>query len=241
MAAHPLDEERVAKLAEFITTAQQKLGVPGVSLALYQNGAMVFAGGFGVRELGKPAKVDGDTKYMIASNTKALATLMLAKLVDQKKIGWDTPATQLLPSFKLGDADTTSRVQVKHLICACTGLPRQDMEWLFQFAGVTPAGVMATLATMQPTTKFGELFQYSNPLAAAAGFIGGHVLDAIFYHPDRVMTIVRPAIVLGLLLNDIGCRIDFMDQQPRLGTAAWDCTLEPVRGPSEGIDTGPGG
>ena len=175
MAAHPLDEERVAKLAEFITTAQQKLGVPGVSLALYQNGAMVFAGGFGVRELGKPAKVDGDTKYMIASNTKALATLMLAKLVDQKKIGWDTPATQLLPSFKLGDADTTSRVQVKHLICACTGLPRQDMEWLFQFAGVTPAGVMATLATMQPTTKFGELFQYSNPLAAAAGFIGGHV------------------------------------------------------------------
>ena len=28
---------------------------------------------------------------------------------------------------------------------------------------------------MQPTSKFGELFQYSNPLAAAAGFIGGHV------------------------------------------------------------------
>ena len=51
----------------------------------------------------------------------------------------------------------------------------------------------------------------------------------------------EPAIVLGLLLNDIGCRIDFMDEQPRLGTAAWDCTLEPVRGPSEGIDTGPGG
>jgi Glycosyltransferase family 87 len=51
----------------------------------------------------------------------------------------------------------------------------------------------------------------------------------------------EPAIVLGLLLNDIGCRIDFMDQQPRLGTGAWDCTLEPVRGPSEGVDTGPGG
>jgi CubicO group peptidase (beta-lactamase class C family) len=112
---------------------------------------------------------------MIASNTKGLATLMLAKLVDSKKITWDATATSLLPTFKLGDPDTTSKVLVKHLICACTGLPRQDMEWLFQWEGVTPAKVMEVLGTMQPTSKFGELFQYSNPLAAAAGFIGGHV------------------------------------------------------------------
>ena len=51
----------------------------------------------------------------------------------------------------------------------------------------------------------------------------------------------EPAIVLGLLFNDIGCRIDFMDEPPRLGTGAWDCTLEPVRGPSDGVETGPGG
>jgi hypothetical protein len=51
----------------------------------------------------------------------------------------------------------------------------------------------------------------------------------------------EPAIVLGLLLNDIDCRIEFMDDPPRLGTGAWDCTLEPVRGPSEGVDTGPSG
>jgi hypothetical protein len=51
----------------------------------------------------------------------------------------------------------------------------------------------------------------------------------------------EPAIVLGLLLNDIDCRVEFMDEPPRLGTEAWDCTLEPVRGPSEGVDTGPGG
>src|SRR6187431_536501 len=112
---------------------------------------------------------------MIASNTKALTTLMLAKLVDEGKMTWETPVTTLLPSFKLGNADTTGRVLVKHLICACTGLPRQDMEWLFQFEGQTPDGALATLGTMQPTSKFGELFQYSNPLAAAAGFIGGHV------------------------------------------------------------------
>ena len=127
-----------------------------------QDGKVVFADGFGVRELGRGAKPDGDTLYMIASNTKALTTLMLAKLVDEGKLTWETPVTQLLPSFQLGDADTTSRVLVKHLICACTGLPRQDFEWLFQFEGVTPEGAMETLATMKPTSKFGELFQYSN-------------------------------------------------------------------------------
>jgi CubicO group peptidase (beta-lactamase class C family) len=152
--------------------------VPGVSVALAQGGKVVFSGGFGVRELGGKQPVDGDTLYIVASNTKALTPLMLAKLVDDKKLGWDTTATNLLPSFKLGDADTTSRVQVKHLICACTGLPRQDLEWLFQFKGVTPDGALATLATVQPTSKFGEMFQYSNLLAGAAGFIGSHVVHS---------------------------------------------------------------
>ena len=82
-----------------------------------------------------PAKPDADTLYMIASNTKALTTLLLAKLVDEGKLTWETPVTQVLPAFKLGDADTTSRVLVKHLICACTGLPRQDFEWLFAIRG----------------------------------------------------------------------------------------------------------
>lgn len=173
--ANTLDAARVAELKKFVETAQKALGVPGVSIGIVQGGKVVFSGGFGVRELGKKTPVDGDTRYIIASNTKALTTLMLAKLVDQKKLTWETAATSLLPSFKLGDADTTARVQVKHLICACTGLPRQDLEWLFEFGPMTPDSAVATLGTMQPTSKFGELFQYSNPLAAAAGFIGGHV------------------------------------------------------------------
>ena len=173
--AHKLDAKRIAELSRFVESGLQKLGVPGVSIGLIQDGKVVFAGGFGVRNIGADAKPDADTLYIIASNTKALTTLMLAKLVDEGKLTWQSAATSLLPSFKLGDPDTTSRVQVKHLICACTGLPRQDYEWLFQYEGVTPEGALKTLATMQPTSKFGEMFQYSNSLAAAAGFLGGHV------------------------------------------------------------------
>ncbi len=173
--AHKLDKARIAELSKFVETSQQLLGVPGVAVGIVQDGKVVFAGGFGARDINKPAKIDANTKFMVASNTKALTTLMLAKLVDEKKMTWDTLATSLLPQFKLGDADTTSKVMVKHLICACTGLPRQDLEWLLEYKNLTPDGALATLATMQPTSKFGELFQYSNPLAAAAGYVGGHV------------------------------------------------------------------
>jgi CubicO group peptidase (beta-lactamase class C family) len=173
--AHPLDAARLAALGKFVENGQALLGVPGVGVGIIQDGKVVFAGGFGVRELGKPAKVDADTRFIVASNTKALTTLMLAKLVDEKLLTWDTAAATLLPRFKLGDADTTSKVLVKHLICACTGMPRQDFEWLLEFKDMTPDRALEALGRMQPTSKFGELFQYSNPLAAAAGFIGGHV------------------------------------------------------------------
>jgi CubicO group peptidase (beta-lactamase class C family) len=174
--AHRLDEARIKELGAFIERGLAQLGVPGASLSLVQGGKVVFAGGFGVKELGKPEKPDADTLYMIASNTKAMTTILLGRLVDQEKVTWTTPVTKLLPQFKLGDADTTSKVLVEHLICACTGLPRQDFEWLLEFANATPESALATLGTMQPTSKFGEMFQYSNPMAAAAGYVGGHVL-----------------------------------------------------------------
>src|SRR5215813_14096274 len=65
--------------------------------------------------------------------------------------------------------------EIEHLICACTGMPRQDMEWLFEGGRGTPSSSFDLLATMKPTTKFGEVFQYSNLMASAAGYIGGHL------------------------------------------------------------------
>ncbi len=175
--ALPLNQERIAELKAFVETSMQKLGVPGASLALIDGGQVVYEGGLGVRELGQPAKVDENTVFMAASNTKGMTTLLLAMLADEKKLQWDQPVTQLYPSFKLGDPDTTRQVLVHHLVCACTGLPRQDMEWLFEFKNATPASSLALLGTMQPTSRFGELFQYSNLMAAAAGYIGAHLYD----------------------------------------------------------------
>jgi CubicO group peptidase (beta-lactamase class C family) len=174
-AAHKLDAAPAAGQPISSNRCARSTKCPAWPIGIVQDGKVVMSRGFGVRELGKPAPVDGDTRFMIASNTKALTTLMLAKLVDAGKLDWNARAEDVYPAFKLGDAATTDKVLVKHLICACTGLPRQDMEWLFEGEKQTPETVMTTLGTMQPTSGFGELFQYSNPMAAAAGYIGGQV------------------------------------------------------------------
>jgi CubicO group peptidase (beta-lactamase class C family) len=174
--ANPLDPARLAVLKDFVQDVMQKFDIPGVGLGLIDGGKIVFLGGLGVRALGNPESVDADTLFLAASNTKAMTTLLLAELVDENKLRWDQPVTEVYPGFRLGDADTTRQVLVKHLVCACTGLPRQDFEWLFNYGAATPASTLASLATMQPTSRFGEIFQYSNLMAAAAGYVSAHVI-----------------------------------------------------------------
>jgi CubicO group peptidase (beta-lactamase class C family) len=199
--ANTLDQARIGELGRFVEQGQRVLGVPGVGLGVVQDGKVVFAGGFGVKELGGTEKPDGDTLFMIASNTKAMTTLLLAKLVDEHRITWDTPVTKLLPTFKLGDAATTRSLLVKHLICACTGMPRQDLEWIFDYGKMTPESTMALLGTMQPTSKFGELFQYSNLMAAAAGYTGAHVI-----HPDMELGTAYDSAMQSYVFDPLGMK-----------------------------------
>jgi CubicO group peptidase (beta-lactamase class C family) len=176
--ARPLDTARVRYLKKFIDEMREAADVPGVSVVLFDKDTTLIEEGFGIRERGRPEPVTADTLYIIASNTKALTTLLLAKLVDEGYFEWGTPVTKIYTSFKVGDPEVTKRVLLKHLVCACTGLPRQDFEWLFTFAHSSPEGQLDVLATMKPTTEFGALFQYSNPLASAAGYIGARTIKA---------------------------------------------------------------
>ena len=197
--AHELDKERISTLVSFAENSMRQLGVPGVGMALIDHGKVVYQGGLGMKELGKPEHVDENTVFMAASNTKGMTTLLLSELVDQKKLKWDQPVIEVYPSFKLGNADTTKKVLVKHLICACTGLPRQDLEWLFEYKSATPASELSLLGTMQPTSKFGEAFQYSNLMAAAAGYIGGHIV-----HPDRELGAAYDAAMQEMIFDPLG-------------------------------------
>lgn len=197
--ARPLTRGRVAELTRFLEEGMRVLGVPGVALGLVEGGRVIHVGGLGVRELGKRARVDADTLFLAASNTKALTTLLLARLVDEGKLRWDQPVTEVYPAFALGDPATTTQVRVRHLVCACTGLPRRDLEWLFEPGRLTPATSIALLATMQPTSGFGEVFQYSNLLASAAGYLAGHVA-----HPELELGAAYDAAMRREVLAPLG-------------------------------------
>jgi CubicO group peptidase (beta-lactamase class C family) len=200
--AHPLDAARIKAIKSFVRTAMSDAGVPGVGLALIENGKIVYEGGLGVREQGKPAPVDAHTLFMIASNTKSMSTLLLAQLVDEGKLSWDQPVTQVYPSFRLGSAETTKKVLVRHLVCACTGLPREDMEWIFNTSLTTPASTtFDQLAKTEPTSGFGEVFQYNNLMASAAGYVGGYIV-----HPDREIGAGYDAAMQERIFNPLGMK-----------------------------------
>src|SRR5438874_10246902 len=194
----PLDTERVAYLKTFIDRMREAADVPGMSVVLFDQRATLIDEGFGVRERGRPEPVTADSLFMIASNTKPLTTLLLARLVDEGRFGWDTPVTRIDPRFRTGDPDATRRILMKHLICACTGLPRQDLEWLFTFDRSSAQGQLDVLATMKPTTKFGALFQYSNPLASAAGYIGARLLRPDLEPGQAYDAVMREKVFLPL-------------------------------------------
>lgn len=173
--ARRLDAARVEQLKAFVRRSQRLLGVPGLSLGIVQGGKVVYAGGFGVREIGKPEPVDADTLYLVASNTKSLTTLMLATLVDEGRLRWDTPVAEVWPDFKLADAQATAKMQIKHLSCACAGLPYRNLDWEFARPDAPASIVFDILARMRTTSAFGASYQYTNPPAAAAGYVGAHV------------------------------------------------------------------
>lgn len=173
--ANRLSPERVAALREFVAQAARTLGVPGVGLAFIDQGRVVWEGGVGVRALDDPRPVDAHTRFMVASNTKGMATLLLSILADEGKLRWDEKVTDLYPQFRLGNDATTQSVLVRHLVCACTGLPRKDFAFILAEKGAPASDTFKQLAVTQPTSGFGELFQYNNLMASAAGYLGGHL------------------------------------------------------------------
>ncbi len=204
--AHVLDDERLKMLSDYIEHAREVAKVPGLAIAVVQNGNVIFQQGYGVRELGKKDKVTPDTLFMIGSTTKSLTTLMMAELIDQGKFKWDSKVTDLMPTFALGDPTATQMVTMQNTVCACAGLPRQDLEFLFEYAKSTPESRVDSMKTMRPTTGFGETFQYSNTMVAAGGFIAAHVTA-----PNQKLGPAYDAAMKNLVLTPLGMKSTTFD------------------------------
>ena len=106
-------------------------GVPGMAVAIVENGKVVHAKGYGVRKLGSPELVDADTIFQTGSTGKAVTTAALAVLVDQKKIKWDDKVTDHLPDFQMYDPWVTREMTIRDLLVHRSGLGLGAGDLLF--------------------------------------------------------------------------------------------------------------
>jgi len=171
------DSQKEKDFEDFINEGRDRCRIPGVAVAVVQGGKIVYEKGFGVRESGKNYPVTPHTLFGVASITKSLTTLLMARLVDDGKLDWDTPVTKFLPDFQLADPQLTQQLTLRYTVCACTGLPRQDMDLVFPALEDTPEDMLAKMAQIKPTTGFGETFQYSNQMVAAGGYMATRAVD----------------------------------------------------------------
>lgn len=192
------EDERKA-MSSFVGWAMRQIGIPGVAIAVVQDGRTVYAEGFAVTRAGGSDAVTPQTRFMIGSSTKPLTTLMMARLVDMGRFTWTTPVTEVLPGFALADPEVTQKIEMRHTVCACTGMPRRDLDLIFRFRGVRPEDRMAEMRLMRPTTGFGETFQYSNYLVAAGGYASAHG-----YAPDLTLGDAYERSMQNLVFEPLG-------------------------------------
>ena len=166
---HHLTPERIQALRDFVAESARALDVPGVGIALIDEGKVVYQGGYGVRELGHPEPVDAHTKFMIASNTKGMSTLLSILPTEASCVG--TRRSPIYPSFRLGSDATTKSTLVRHLVCACTGMPRRDYAFILADSGAPATDTFPPTSRPSSISTFGELYQYSNLMAGAAGYL----------------------------------------------------------------------
>lgn len=169
-----LTGERRAAFAAFVANALASCGAPGASVAVVQDGSVVFLEGFGLRELGRPQPVTPDTLLGVGSVTKSFTATLAATLVDGGRVRWNTPVRELLPDFALSEPERSERITLADLLSGASGLPRRDLELVFEADAYTPDGMLAAVSELPLTAPPGERFQYSNQ----AFTIGGYAVAA---------------------------------------------------------------
>jgi CubicO group peptidase (beta-lactamase class C family) len=169
----PFDPALAQQWSEFITDTLDAFHVPGAAVAVVQNGEVVFSQGFGFADRERQTPMTPATHMMIGSTGKSLTTLLMATLVDDGLITWDTRAVEIDPGFAVADPELSQTLTMRNLVCACTGVPRRDLELAFNSDELTAADIISSLATFEFFTAFGETFQYSNQLVATAGYLAG--------------------------------------------------------------------
>ncbi|MFN7963229.1 MAG: serine hydrolase [Thermoanaerobaculia bacterium] len=146
------------------------LNLPGLGVGIVKDGEVILARGYGFRDVEAKLPVTADTLFAIGSSTKAFTTFVLASLVAEGKLDWDTPVRRYLPSFRLFDPTASEIITPRDLVTHRSGLPRHDLVW-YNNQAAPRAELVSRLAYLEPTATLRQKFQYNNLMFLTAGYL----------------------------------------------------------------------
>jgi CubicO group peptidase (beta-lactamase class C family) len=170
MDALPKLEALANKLVDGKTVPAKS--VPGLSVAVVFQNEVVYLKGFGLREIGKPERVDADTVFQLASLSKPISSTIVAALIGKDIASWDAKIADLDPGFRLMDPYPTSELTLTDLFAHRSGLPGDAGNEL-ESLGYGRGEILSRLRFVPPASSFRAGYSYSN-----FGFTEGGVAAA---------------------------------------------------------------
>jgi CubicO group peptidase (beta-lactamase class C family) len=167
-AAQPsLETEQVDAAVEKLMTLY---GIPGVSLAVVDEGELIYAQGYGVKSIETGEPMTTDTQSSIGSLTKSVTALAIAQQVDRGVLDLDAPITEYLPDFQLSDPAMTEKLTLRALLSNSAGFTPEDTVW---YSGdlETMEEVVQYIQTLPVASEPGTTFAYNNLGYTLAGYV----------------------------------------------------------------------
>jgi CubicO group peptidase (beta-lactamase class C family) len=151
----------IAELEKLTENEIRVTGIPGIAIAVVFKDQVVYAKGFGVREVGEASPVDADTVFQLASVSKPIGSTVVAALVGEGALSWDSRISDLDPAFQLYDPWVTREITVRDFYCHRSGLPDHAGD-LLEDLGFTREEILRRLRYQSPDTSFRSGYAYTN-------------------------------------------------------------------------------
>lgn len=149
----------------------REMQIPGVAVGVLQDGKVLFAKGYGYRDLKTKQPVTPKTLFAMGSVTKSFTAAVVATVIDEGKLAWDKPVREYLPWFRLYDPAATELITVRDMLTHRSGLPRHDF---IRFSTHLPRQeLVRRLRYLEPNRTFRDVYQYNNLMYVTAGYLAG--------------------------------------------------------------------
>lgn len=159
------------QIDEVVERTLKTFDVPGIAVAVVKDGKVIHSKGYGVKSIIAKEKVNENTLFGIASNSKAFTSASLAILVDEGKIKWDDKVIKYLPNFKMYNDYVTNEFTIRDLLThrSGLGLGAGDLMLWPDGSDFQPKDIIENIQYLKPVSGFRTKYDYDNLLYIIAG------------------------------------------------------------------------